>query len=131
MAENANESYQTAYQHYENEQYEAAIPLLEKLVEAEADNADFHHLLARCYGRRAEQVNWFSAIKYAEKTREHLELAVDLDSQNVEILDDMMDYYREAPGFLGGDKKKADEIEALINKISGNNDINVNYYGKN
>ena len=29
-----------------------------------------------------------------------------------------MDYYREAPVFLGGDSEKADKIERLIKKFS-------------
>ena len=47
----------------------------------------------------------------------HLEIAAELDSQNIDILEDLMDYYREAPGFLGGDTEKANKIEDIINKI--------------
>ena len=35
----------------------------------------------------------------AKKTLLHLELAAKLDSDNINILEDLMDYYREAPQF--------------------------------
>lgn len=104
--------------HFEDEKYSEAIKKLEVAVEIEPQVAEYHHVLAKSYGREAEKTNWFKAISYAKKTLVHLEIAAELDSQNIDILDDLMDYYREAPGFLGGDTKKANKIEDLINKIS-------------
>ncbi|MFT5396503.1 MAG: tetratricopeptide (TPR) repeat protein [Gammaproteobacteria bacterium] len=106
--------------HFEDEKYSEAIKKLEIAVEIEPQVAEYHHVLAKSYGREAEKTNWFKAISYAKKTLAHLEIAAELDSQNIDILDDLMDYYREAPGFLGGDTKKANKIEDLINKISVN-----------
>lgn len=114
----AESLFKTGLAYYEQEQYELAIPPLENAVKLEADNAEYHRILAVSYGREAERVNWFSAIGLANKTLKHLEIAASLDKENVEILDDLMDFYREAPGFLGGDPKKADEIEVLIEKLS-------------
>ena len=114
----AEKSYKTGLSHYQQEKYDLAIPALEKAVKLEPDNAEYQHILAVSYGREAERVNWFSAIDLAKKTLAHLEIAANLDKENLEILDDLMDYYREAPGFLGGNNKKADEIEALIEKLS-------------
>ena len=104
--------------HYENKQYNEAIKELEVAVKKEPQVADYHHLLAKSYGREAEKANWFRAIQYAKKTLVHLEFAAELDNQNIDILDDLMDYYREAPVFLGGDSEKADKIERLIKKFS-------------
>lgn len=103
--------------HFEEEQYSEAIKELETAVEIEPQVAEYHHILAKSYGREAEKTNWFKAVGLAKKTLIHLEIAANLDNQNIEILDDLMDYYREAPGFLGGDTKKANKIEDLINKI--------------
>lgn len=103
---------------YEAQKYAEAISTLEGAVLLEPDVSKYHHILAVSYGREAERVSWFKAIKFAKKTLTHLELAYKLDRNNLEILDDLMDFYREAPGFLGGDTKKANEIEGLINKLS-------------
>lgn len=103
---------------FEAKKYNEAIEELEKAVKLAPENASYQHILAVSYGREAEQANWFRAMDLAKKTLKHLELASKLDPDNVEILDDLMDYYREAPGFLGGDSEKADKIEDLIKKIS-------------
>jgi tetratricopeptide (TPR) repeat protein len=109
--------------HFEDEQYIEAIKNLEVAVEIEPQVAEYHHILAISYGRSAETANWFKAMNLAKKTLAHLEIAAELDSQNIEILDDLMDYYREAPGFLGGDTKKANKVEDLIKKISSREDL--------
>ena len=104
--------------HYENKKYDEAIKELEVAVKIEPQIARYHHLLAKSYGREAEKANWLRAIQYAKKTLVHLEIAARLDNQNIDILGDLMDYYREAPGFLGGDLEKAEKVERLIQKFS-------------
>jgi hypothetical protein len=56
----------------------------------------------------------------AKKTRKEFEKAVELDEKNYNALEDLMQYYLEAPGFLGGSKKKANEIEKRLNQIGNN-----------
>lgn len=110
--------YLSALKHYENKNYVEAIKQLEIAVAQAPDVAKYNHILAVSYGREAENVNWFRAMDYAKKTIKYLEIANNLDPNNLEILDDLMDFYHEAPGFLGGDTKKGDEIEALIEKLT-------------
>ena len=116
----AENLYNSGLSHYENEKYAEAINQLEGAIKLEPEVAKYHHILAVSYGREAEQVNWITAMGFAKKTLTHLEIANKLDANNPEILDDLMDYYREAPGFLGGNDKKADEIEQIIEKLSLN-----------
>ena len=110
--------YSSGLSHYEQKHYEKAITDLKVAVEKQPKMAKYHHILAVSYGREAAQANWFKAMDYAKKTLRHLEKANELDPYNLEILDDLMDYYHEAPGFLGGDTKKGDEIQALIEKLT-------------
>lgn len=114
----AEKPYNSGLAYFEAQQYAAAIKQLQMAVKLEPENATYHHILAKSYGREAESANWFRAMDLAKKTLTHLELAAKLDSDNVDILDDLMDYYREAPQFLGGDTKKANEIEGLIENIN-------------
>ncbi len=102
---------------YEAGDYQQVIALLKDAIAADPDNAEYHHVIAKSYGRAAQTVNWFKAMDFARKTRDHLQSAVKLDPNNVVYLDDLMDYYREAPAFLGGDKRKADEISSRIRQI--------------
>jgi tetratricopeptide (TPR) repeat protein len=110
--------YVSAVTDYESKKYEDSIKKLQVAVEKEPDVSKYHHILAVSYGREAENVNWFKAMDYAKLTLKHLERANELDPNNLEILDDLMDFYHEAPGFLGGDTKKGDEIAALIKKLT-------------
>lgn len=113
--------YRSGLAHYENEEYAEAIKKFENAVALEPKGAGYHHILAVSYGREAENVNWFKAMSYAKKTLTHLKKSDELDPNNLEILDDLMDFYHEAPGFLGGDMKKGDKIEAFIEKLSREN----------
>ena len=94
--------------------YTEAITVMEKAIEMEPDNAHYHHLLGKSYGRLAQQSNWFSAIRLAKKTLHAFERAVELDPSNIEALSDLMEYYKQAPSFLGGHEKKAQQIEERI-----------------
>ena len=110
--------------YYEQGRYDLAIATLEAAAGRATGNAAFHHLLAKSYGRAAENANWFRAMGLAKKTLKHLEMAVNLDGDNLQYLDDLKDYYRAAPGFLGGNEKKADAMEALIKKITRKHEQN-------
>ena len=51
---------------------------------------------------------------HAGKARQYFERAVALDPNNEEALNDLFDYYLEAPGFLGGGYEKAEQIAKRI-----------------
>ncbi|MCZ6525509.1 MAG: hypothetical protein O6928_02975 [Gammaproteobacteria bacterium] len=99
---------------YDMNDYEHALTPIKQAVSLAPEESDYHHLLAKCYGKLAENSNWFKALSLARKTHSSLEKAVNLDRNNVSALKDLMKYYRQAPGFLGGDKDKADEIERFL-----------------
>jgi tetratricopeptide (TPR) repeat protein len=56
----------------------------------------------------------FTAPMNASKARQYFELAVALNPSNHEAVNDLFDYYLEAPGFLGGGLDKA---AALVKSI--------------
>ena len=114
----AENLFNSGLEHYEDQEYNKAIKELEGAVQLEPENARYHHILAKSYGLEAKRTNWFRAMSLAKKTLKHLKLAAKLDNDNLEILDDLMEYYREAPGFLGGDTEKANKIQDLIEKLS-------------
>jgi tetratricopeptide (TPR) repeat protein len=98
-------------------EYKKATDALEKAVAAEPSNSDYALWLGRAYGRRAEMSNPFSAVGQASKARLYFERAVELDPRNLEALNDLLEYYLEAPGFMGGGTDKARATAARIGQV--------------
>jgi Flp pilus assembly protein TadD len=95
-------------------EYKRSTEFLEKAVAAEPRNSDYMLWLGRAYGRRAETSNPISAMAHASKARQCFEKAAELDPKNIEALNDLMEYYLEAPGILGGGMDKAKSTAARI-----------------
>lgn len=105
-------------------EYKKSTDALEKSLAAEPDNPRTLHWLGRAYGRRAETANFFSAPGYAGKSRQALEKSVALDPANKDATGDLLDYYLDAPNFLGGGMQKA---EALVKVIERNDPAEGHY----
>jgi cytochrome c-type biogenesis protein CcmH/NrfG len=97
--------------------YKKASEAMEKAVSAQPGNSRYYNWLGRAYGRRAENSSPFTAPKYASKTRQAFERAVELDGSNQEALSDLLEYYLEAPGFLGGGLDKAAKLVETIARL--------------
>jgi tetratricopeptide (TPR) repeat protein len=94
--------------------YKSAAEAFERAFTVEPDNSGYALWLGRSFGRRAETSSPFSAPRYASKARAYFERAVALDPNNEEALNDLFDYYLQAPGFLGGGYDKAEAIAKRI-----------------
>ncbi len=94
--------------------YKKAVTAFERAFALEPANSEYAHWLGRSYGRRAETSTPFLAPLHASKARGYFEKAVALDATNEEALNDLFDYYLEAPGFLGGGYDKAEAVAARI-----------------
>lgn len=94
--------------------YRKSTDFLEKAVQANPSNSQYYHWLGRAFGKRAETSIPITAPHYASKARQNFEKAVQLDASNGEALNDLFEYYLQAPGFLGGGLDKA---QALLPKI--------------
>jgi tetratricopeptide (TPR) repeat protein len=94
--------------------YKQAAEALERAFSMEPANSEYAHWLGRSLGRRAETSLPFLAPKYASKARIYFEKAVELDPNNEEALNDLFDYYLEAPGFHGCGYDKAEAIAQRI-----------------
>ncbi len=95
-------------------EFARTVELLEQLSPLQPSCGECAHLLGKAYGRMAEQASWGRAIELAKKSRVALESAVDLDPSNAPALEDLIRYYRQAPGFLGGDDAKAARLEQRL-----------------
>jgi Flp pilus assembly protein TadD len=100
--------------HYMLGDYRQATDAMEKAVAADPSNSQYHLWLGRAYGRRAETSAFLTAPGYASRARQYFEKSVQLNSRNLEALNDLFEYYLEAPGFLGGGFDKAAALSAQI-----------------
>jgi len=94
-----------------------ATEFFQRAVAADPSNSAYYHWLGRTYGRRAETAGLFSALGLASKTRQNFEKAVALDPRNSEAVNDLFEFYLEAPGFMGGGVQKAAKIAEHIAEL--------------
>jgi Flp pilus assembly protein TadD len=97
--------------------FKKAGEAFEKAIAIEPRNSTYYHWLGKAYGRRAETSSPFTAPGYAVKARQNFETAVSLDGKNIEAINDLFEYYLEAPGFLGGGLDKAASLSNKINSV--------------
>lgn len=88
-------------------EFEAALALTEKLLALNPKNADCHCLLAFVYGRQVVRAGLLRKLGLARRIKKEAETALKLNPNHVEARLILIEYYRLAPGIVGGDKKKA------------------------
>ncbi len=87
--------------------YDGALVLMEKALALEPKNADFHCMLSFIYGRQVLRAGIFRKIGLARRVRREAETALKLNPDHVEARLILIEYYRLAPGIIGGDKARA------------------------
>ena len=97
--------------------YKRSTEAFQHASEIEPHNSEYVHWLGKAWGRRAETSSPLMAPNYASKARTQFEKAVELDPSNKEALNDLFDYYMQAPGFLGGGLNRAEALAARIEKL--------------
>jgi tetratricopeptide (TPR) repeat protein len=98
-------------------QFKRAAGAFENAVSRDPSSSRYVHALGRAYGRIAEGANPLMAAHYAVKTRQAFEKAVELDAANQDALNDLLEYYLEAPALLGGGLNRADGLLARISQL--------------
>lgn len=89
------------------QQFSAAAQLFERAVAEEPRSSEAHYLLGDACGELAERANIFRRFSLAVKTRQEFERAVALDPNNLDARYALVEYYTEAPAFMGGGEGKA------------------------
>ncbi len=95
---------------------DTAATLLEQAAAQTPQNADVHYLLGVAYGEQAEKASVFHQYGLAKKTRAQFENAVQLDPNHLDARYSLVQYYTDAPSFLGGGSDKARAQAAEIAK---------------
>ncbi len=96
--------------------YKKAIDTLDHAIVLDPKSSDAYLWLGRTYGRKAELAFALAAMPLATKTRAALEKSVELNPHNMEAVNDLFEFYLEAPGLIGGGLDKASSLVPLIAK---------------
>ncbi|MBN2318648.1 MAG: tetratricopeptide repeat protein [Acidobacteria bacterium] len=95
--------------------WDKAVSEFEKAVKIEPSNARYRLWLGRAYGSRAE--NSFIGFTDARRVIREFKKAGELDPENISIRFDLLEFYAQAPGIVGGGKDKAWAEAELISKL--------------
>src|SRR6266568_3115007 len=101
-ARDASLHYWLARSQYELSHYDEAEKSARRAVALDPDNSEYHQWLGRALGRRAERAGWISGFSLARKVCAEFETAVRLDPRNIRAQRDLIEFYRQAPGIVGG-----------------------------
>ncbi|MEQ1833431.1 MAG: tetratricopeptide repeat protein [Candidatus Eisenbacteria bacterium] len=94
-----------------------AIRLAEAAVAAAPRSADAQYALSEAYGRKAQSVGVLKAAGYAGKMRKAADAALAANPDHLDALEILVDFHMLAPGFMGGDKKKAAEFVERLARL--------------
>ena len=101
--------------HLKTGKWDKAVKAMEKAVRLEPSNATYRLWLGRAYGENADHRKW--PLGDARRCIEQFEKAAELSPENINIRFDMIEYYLQAPGWLGGDKDKARREAEVISRL--------------
>ena len=102
---------------YTLQQWDAAVGNCEQAVRLDGQNSNDHLWLGRALGEKADRASFMTAFSLGKRVRVEFEAAVKLDSHNAEALSDVGDFYKEAPGVVGGGMDKAEAIAGQLDTV--------------
>jgi tetratricopeptide (TPR) repeat protein len=100
----------------EERKNDRAADYFEAATKLDPKNTTYFLWLGRAYGREAQQANVLRQPGLAKRTRSAWERAIELDPDNLDARSDLIQYYVQAPGFMGGSTTKALEQAEEIRK---------------
>ena len=97
--------------------WDDAIRELEKAVELQPNCSIYSLWLGRAYGGKASHSSFLTALGWARKVVKAFERARELAPDNLDVRFDLLDFYLNAPGVVGGGRDKAEAEAAEIAKL--------------
>jgi tetratricopeptide (TPR) repeat protein len=95
-----------------------ASKIAEQCISANPKNSECHEALGNVLGTKALKGGVMSAMSYVGKIKESFKKAVELDSHNFSARNSLLQFYLQAPGFVGGSTSKAKDLIVETIKIS-------------
>lgn len=99
---------------FDKKEYDDAAEYFEEATEADPKQADYFNWLGNTYGTIAQSANMFKQGILAPKMKKAWETSISLDPKNLSARTSLIQYYLQAPGFMGGSVDKAKEVAKQI-----------------
>jgi len=96
---------------------EHALPYLEKAVALDPAKSGYIRHLGDAYGMTAQKAGLFAKMSWAKKCKAAYEKAVELDPKDINARWCVMEFCRQAPGFLGGGMEAAYSQASAIKQL--------------
>lgn len=110
------------------ESWDAAVEAGQRAVREAPESSAAHRLLGQAFGQKAIHASVFSRIGLAKRCRAEFERAVALDPGDPEAHVDLVTYYANAPGFLGGSLDKARQQVGILKGLDAARGALMNGY---
>lgn len=96
---------------------DGAVKTGERAAALDPNNAEYQFHLAEVYGTIAHEAPIWRQLGPGRKCKQAMDAAYRLNPSHVENLSILMQYYRRAPGFMGGDRKRAFALADTIRQL--------------
>ena len=103
---------------FDQKEYDDAADYFEEASEANDKVADYFLWLGDTYGTIARDANVVRQGFLAPKMKAAWEKTIALDPKNISARESLVEYYTQAPGFMGGSFEKAKEVGNQIIKLN-------------
>src|SRR5260221_10424475 len=87
---------------FDKKNYEDAADHFKEATEVNPKEGDYFNWLGDAYSAIGEHANVFRQMSVGPKALKALEMATKLDSKNIKARVSLIEFYRMAPGFMGG-----------------------------
>ncbi len=103
---------------FDQGKFDDAQDYFEEAVETNDKVADYQNWLGNTYGTIAKDANVFKQGMLAPKMKNAWEKAIALDPNNIDARISLIQYYTQAPGFMGGSVEKTKVVAGQIVKLN-------------
>jgi tetratricopeptide (TPR) repeat protein len=103
---------------FDQKNYEDALSFFEEVVDHNENSADYQEWLGNAMGNVAKDANLFRQGLLAPKMKAAWERAIELDPKRTGPRFSLIEYYTQAPGFMGGSMENAEKTAREIIALS-------------
>jgi tetratricopeptide (TPR) repeat protein len=103
--------------HFALQQWDKAVSECEQASRLDNQNFAYHMWLGRVLGLKAQHVLFTSAYGLGKRVLAEFETAARLNPRSGEALMDLGEFYRSAPGMIGGGLDKAEKVATQLDEV--------------
>lgn len=103
--------------HYALQQWDAAVTECERATRLDNQDSAYHLWLGRALGLKADHVSFVTAYSLGKRVLVEFETAARLNPRSPDALMDLGEFYKQAPGIVGGGLDKAEKVATQLEAV--------------